>query len=99
MKRLAALLALPLLQACGPAEDCSDLVGTWKGAPGIVVIRKVAAKRFAVEFPASSRSLDMECRAGVLAGESPIRASRNAAGKLVLDGFPGGEIETFVKGD
>jgi len=97
MRRVLALLAVPLVQACGPAEDCSDLVGTWKGQLGVVVVRKVAAKRFAIEFPASSRSLDMECRGGVLAGESPIRASRNAAGKLVLDGFPGGEVESFAK--
>lgn len=88
-----------LLQACGPAEDCSDMVGTWKGEPGIVVIRKLAAKRFAIEFPASSRSLETQCKEGVLSGESPIRASRNAAGKLVLDGFPGGEIEVFTKSD
>jgi hypothetical protein len=99
MRLIFPMLAILSLQACGPAEDCSDMVGTWKGAPGIVVVRKVAAKRFAVEFPASSRSLDMQCSGGVLAGESPIRASRNAAGKLVLDGFPGGVIETFSKAD
>jgi hypothetical protein len=99
MRLAFALTAGLLVQACGPAEDCSDMVGTWKGEPGVVVIRKVAAKRFAIEFPASSRSLDTECKAGVLAGESPIRASRNAAGKLVLDGFPGGVIETFSKQD
>jgi hypothetical protein len=97
MRLVLALLAVLMIQACGPAEDCSDMVGTWKGEPGVVVVRKVAAKRFAIEFPASSRSLDMECKAGVLSGESPIRASRNAAGKLVLDGFPGGVIETFAK--
>lgn len=99
MKTIGILVATLLLQACGPAQDCSDLEGTWKGAPGTVIVRKVAAKRFAIDFPASSRSLDMECRNGVLAGESPIRASRNAAGKLVLDGFPGGVIETFSKTD
>jgi hypothetical protein len=99
MRLLLLLLAALFLQACGPAEDCSDAVGTWKGAPGVVVVRKVAAKRYAVEFPGSGRSLDMQCHAGVLAGESPIRGSINAAGKLVLDGFPGGVIETFSKTD
>jgi hypothetical protein len=100
MKRLLCVLAAGLLvQACGPAEDCSDMVGAWKGEPGVVIIRKVAAKRFAIEFPASSRSLDTQCKDGVLSGESPIRATLNASGKLVLDGFPGGEIETFVKTD
>ncbi len=96
-----AFVALTLLtiQACGPVEDCSDMVGTWAGRPGTVVIRKVAAGRFSLEFPASSRSLDLQCKAGTLSGESPIRASRNAAGKLVLDGFPGGVIETFAKTD
>jgi len=93
------LVATLTLAACGPAEDCSDMVGTWKGAPGVVVVRKVAAKRFALEFPTSGRNLDLQCKAGVLAGESPIRASINASGKLVLDGFPGGEIETFSKTD
>jgi hypothetical protein len=78
-----ALIGLAL-QGCGQVEDCSDMVGKWDGPPGTVVVRKVAAGRFALEFPASS-------------GESPIRASRNAAGKLVLDGFPGGAIETFSK--
>jgi hypothetical protein len=92
----AALIGLTL-QACGQVEDCSDLVGKWEGRPGMIVIRKVAAGRFALEFPASSRSLDLRCRNGTLSGESPIRASRNAAGKLVLDGFPGGAIETFSK--
>jgi len=99
MKSAIPLLAVLILQGCGPAEDCSDMVGTWKGQPGVVAVRKVAAKRFAVEFPGSGRSLDMQCKAGVLAGESPIRASINAAGKLVLDGFPGGVIETFAKTD
>jgi len=99
MRLVFAILAALSLQACGPSEDCSDMVGTWKGAPGAVVVRKVAAQRFAVEFPASSRSLDMQCKNGTLSGESPIRASRNAAGKLVLDGFPGGVIETFSKAD
>jgi hypothetical protein len=99
MRIVALLLAVPVLNACGPAEDCSDMVGTWKGAPGTVVVRKVAARRYALDFPASSRSLDLECKAGVLRGETPIRASRNTAGKLVLDGFPGGAIETFAKTD
>jgi len=85
------------VSACSQVEDCSDLVGTWEGRPGTVVIRKVAAKRFMLEFPASSRSLDLQCKSDVLSGETSIRASRNAAGKLVLDGFPGGDIETFVK--
>jgi hypothetical protein len=91
-----AISAGLLVAACGSEQDCSDLVGSWEGRPGTVVIKKVAAKRFSLEFP-SGRSLDLQCRAGVLAGESPIRASSNAAGKLVLDGFPGGEIETFTK--
>jgi hypothetical protein len=91
-----ALIGLAL-QGCGQVEDCSDMVGKWDGPPGTVVVRKVAAGRFALEFPASSRSLDLQCRKGTLSGESPIRASRNAAGKLVLDGFPGGAIETFSK--
>jgi hypothetical protein len=98
MRRLVyAMLTGLLVQGCGPAENCSDMVGVWKGELGTVVIRKVAAKRFAIEFPASSRSLDAECRNGVLAGESPIRATLNASGMLVLDGFPGGEIEAFAK--
>jgi hypothetical protein len=96
--RLAFVVLTALtLQACGQAEDCSDMVGTWAGRPGTIVIRKVAAGHFALEFPASSRSLDLQCKAGTLAGESPIRASRNASGKLVLDGFPGGVIESFAK--
>ena len=99
MRYLLLLPAVVVLQACGPAEDCSDMVGTWKGGPGKVVVRKVAAKRFALEFPGSGRSLDLQCKAGVLSGESPIRASINASGKLVLDGFPGGVIETFSKAD
>ena len=47
--------------------------------------------------PLGALWLDLQCKADVLSGETPIRASRNAAGKLVLDGFPGGDIETFVK--
>jgi len=94
---LCVLMASLLVQACGPAKDCHDMVGVWKGDPGIVVIRKVAAKRFVIEFPASSRSLETQCKAGVLSGESPIRATLNDSGMLVLDGFPGGEIEAFTK--
>ena len=97
MKTGTSLLAILVLQGCGPADDCSDMVGTWKGQPGVIVVRKVAAKRFAVEFPGSGRSIDLQCKSGVLSGESPIRASVNASGKLVLDGFPGGQIETFSK--
>ena len=96
MRLTMAISAGLLVAACGGEQDCSDLVGSWAGRPGTVVVRKVAAQRFSLEFP-SGRSLDLQCRAGVLSGESPIRASRNAAGKLVLDGFPGGEIETFSK--
>ena len=84
------------LAACGGEQDCSDLVGSWEGRLGIVAVKKVAAKRFSLEFP-SGRSLDLQCKDGILAGDSPIRASRNAAGKLVLDGFPGGAIETFAR--
>ena len=97
MRSIWAISIALAVSACGQVEDCSDLVGTWEGRPGTVVIRKVAAKRFMLEFPASSRSLDLQCKADVLSGETPIRASRNAAGKLVLDGFPGGDIETFVR--
>jgi hypothetical protein len=98
--RLAFIALTTLtLQACGQVDDCSDLVGKWEGRPGMVVVRKVAAGRFSLEFPASSRSLDLQCKNGTLSGESPIRASRNAAGKLVLDGFPGGVIENFSRVD
>ena len=97
MRLISILLAALALEACGPAEDCSDMVGTWSGTPGTVVVKKVAAKRFSLEFPGSGRSLDLQCKGGVLSGESPIRASVNATGKLVLDGFPGGVIETFSK--
>jgi hypothetical protein len=95
---LMIVACLGVLQACGPADDCSDMVGTWQGRPGTVVVRQTG-KSFTVEFPATSRSLDMECKNATLSGSSPIRGSRNAAGKLVLDGFPGGVIETFAKAD
>ena len=96
MRGAWAMVAGLALAACGGEQDCSDLVGSWEGRLGTVTVRKVAAKRFSLEFP-SGRSLDLQCKAGILSGESPIRASRNAAGKLVLDGFPGGEIETFAR--
>lgn len=87
-----------LLQACGPATDCTDMEGTWQGRLGTVVVHKTETG-FAMEFPATSRRLDMTCKQGTLSGASPIRGSRNAAGKLVLDGFPGGAIETFTRVD
>lgn len=94
---MSALAAALLLSACAQTHECSDLIGTWKGNSGTLVIDREGSD-FTVKIVGSPKKLYMQCKDGTMSSEhAPLRGSLNGAGYLVLDGFASGAMETYTR--